>query len=102
LDVAQLGQAMLEFTGLTPEQARKFSEKIDWTTTLVVPVPAADWLNYFDVTVDGAPGTLIRDQSDSRYPGRYILVWVKDGMLYSLTGQGQSVDMVVSIANTMR
>jgi hypothetical protein len=101
LDVVQLAQAMLEFTGLSPEQARKLSQRIDWTTTLVVPVPTADGMEYFDVTVDGVPGTLIRDQSNSRYPGRYILLWVKDGMLYSLTGQGQVVDTVVSIANTL-
>lgn len=101
LDVAQLGRVMLEFTGMSPEQALKFSQSVDWTTTLVVPVPAADWLTYSDVAVDGVTGTLISEAYEGQ-PSRYILIWVKDGQLYSLTGQGKSANVAIDIANTLK
>ncbi len=101
LDVAQLGRTMLEFTGMSHEQALKFSQSVDWTTTLVVPVPTTDWLTYSDVTVDGVIGTLISEAFEGA-PSRYILIWVKDGTLYSLTGQGESADVPINIANTLR
>ena len=39
VDVPQLAQMALEFTGMSPEQARAFSQSVDWTSTLVIPVP---------------------------------------------------------------
>lgn len=102
LDVAALGRTLLEFTGMSPEQALKFSQSVDWTTTLVVPVPAAEWLTYADVTVDGVTGTLISDTYEGASSSRYILIWVREGMLYSLTGQGASANAAVNIANTLR
>jgi len=36
---AQLAQIGLEFTGMSSDQAAAFTKSVDWTSTLVVPVP---------------------------------------------------------------
>jgi len=101
LDLAEMGQAMLEFTGMSPEKARQFSANVDWTTTLVIPVPSADWLSYREVSVDGVTGTLITDNNRGG-PGRYTLLWVKDGVVYSLMGSSESTDEALEIANSLQ
>ncbi len=101
LDLAVMGQAMLEFTGMSPEKARQFSANVDWTTTLVIPVPSADWLSYREVSVDGVTGTLITDNNRGG-PGRYTLLWVKDGVVYSLMGSSESTDEALEIANSLQ
>jgi hypothetical protein len=39
VDVAQLAQIALEFTGMSSDQARAFTQSVDWASTLVVPIP---------------------------------------------------------------
>jgi len=85
LDVAALGQAYLQVLGMSPEEAASFAKNVDWTTTLVVPVPTHG-ATYQEVTVDGVTGALIQQNGDSGY----LLFWVKDGMVYALNGQGDA------------
>src|SRR5262249_5979927 len=53
LNISQLGQAMLQLAGLPEDEARKFSEKIDWSSTLVIPLQLDRHMKFSDVTVDG-------------------------------------------------
>lgn len=99
LDLRQLGQAYLQLLGMAPEEAAQFSQGIDWATTLVVPIPVYE-ASYRQVTVDGVQGTLIlSDQGD--YGLQYMLVWIKDGMVYVLTGPG-GPDTAVRLGNSIR
>ena len=85
LDINQAGQVMLQIMGMSPEEAAAFSKRVDWATTLVVPVPQG--ADYRSVTVDGVDGVLLEDT----YPGgnaRFTMFWVKDGMFYALSGDG--------------
>jgi hypothetical protein len=99
LDIAQLGQAYLQLLGLSEEDAARYASTVDWTTTFVLPVPYND-MTYQDVVVDGVNGTLIQQAYDPAY-GSYILLWVKDGIIYSLNGFG-SPDKGLQIANGLR
>jgi hypothetical protein len=101
LPIEQLGQAFLELMGMTPEEAARFSETLDWTTTFVLPVPR-DGTNYREVQVDGVTGTLITQdfEDDDDAPG-YVLLWVKEGILYALMGDGEGTD-AIRFANEMR
>jgi len=81
--VVQLGEAMLQVLGLSPDQAKQFSQSIDWTTTLVIPVPTGKDLTTSDVSVDGVNGTLV-----SSAQGQYTIVWIKDNRIYALNGWG--------------
>ncbi len=101
LNVAQLGQAMLQFFGFSPEQAQKFSEQIDWTSTLVLPVPMSRGVSFKDVEVDGAKGTLLTSEAEGpKDTPSYNLLWLRDGILYSAMGHG-TADEAMAIANSM-
>jgi len=96
LDVPAMGAAMFQFLGLSEEEARDLSQRIDWASTLVLPIPQDDQVQYQDVQVDGVTGTLLETESE------VMLIWVKDGILYSLrTPAGSSAD-AVALANTLQ
>jgi len=85
IDINQAGQVMLQVMGMSPAEAEAFSNRVDWATTLVVPVPQGG--DYQNVTVDGADGVLLEDTYDGGN-ARYTMLWVKDGMFYALSGDG--------------
>lgn len=97
LDMNSLGQAMFQFLGLSPAEARQLSQRIDWSSTLVLPIPQSGEVQYQDVQVDGVSGTLLVQPQR----GEYALVWVKDGMLYGLSGSGNSSD-ALNIASSLK
>jgi hypothetical protein len=86
LNVAQVGEAYLQLLGMDAEEARAFSESVDWTSTFVVPIPRYG-TSTETVSVDGVEGAFI--QQDLRdHAKQYLLMWVKEGILYALTGPG--------------
>lgn len=89
LDLAQIAAVGLELSGMTPEQAQAFSRAVDWTSTLAIPLPR-DVVRYENVTVDGVAGVLITSDGMGRRPAGWSLVWIKDGIVYSLVGFGSS------------
>lgn len=99
LDVARLAELGLQFTGMTAEEARAFSQTVDWTSTLVVPIPR-NGMEYEQVAVDGVTGNLITRGHDGA-PSRYTILWVKDGIVYALAGFGDP-DSGVAMANSLK
>lgn len=85
LDVAQLAEIGLQFTGMTADEARAFSQTVDWASTLVVPIPQ-NGHSYEQVQVDGVTGNLIYRETDDGVPARYTLLWVKNGIIYAVSG----------------
>lgn len=100
LDLDRLGQVYLQLLGLSAEEARQYSERVDWTTTLIVPLPQFTDLRYHDVEVDGVEGTLLRPSPASRYAEEYLLTWVKGGIVYALHGSGSTAE-ALSIAASL-
>lgn len=99
LDIAKLGTAFLQVMGMGPEEAAQFSQTVDWTTTLVIPIPRYG-TDYQSVSVDGVEGTLI-EQHTGNGQQNYLLVWVKGEVLYALTGQGSAND-ALAIAGSIQ
>ena len=97
LNVQQLGQAMFQFLGMSAADAEKLSQRIDWTSTLILPIPQSNQVQYQDVQVDGVTGTFLEEVGQNSYG----LVWVKDGMLYGLHGPGGLAD-AQKIAGSLR
>lgn len=97
LDVAQLGQIYLQVLGLPADEAARLTARLDWTSTLVVPVPRGQ-TRTSDVSVDGVQGTLI--ESATGRPN-FVVIWVKDGMLYGLSGM-EDVDQALAAANSLQ
>ena len=89
LDIASLAEAGLQVAGMNAAEAHAFCQTVDWSGTLVIPVPQ-NGSTYRTVPVDGVNGTLIEATPHGNFVGRYALVWVKNGVVYSLSGKGQS------------
>ena len=98
VDVAQLAQIALEFSGMTSDQAKAFTDTVDWTSTLVVPVPK-NAASYEQIPVDGVTGTLIQRPSDDA--PQFLLLWVKDGIIYAIGGLGSNSQQAIQIANSL-
>jgi hypothetical protein len=99
LNIAQLAQIGLEFTGMTSEQAAAFTQTVDWTSTLVIPLPK-NAATYQQVTVDGVNGTLIQRPADDA--PQYALVWVKNGIIYAISSLGTNSQQAVQMANSLK
>ena len=95
LDLQQLGAAYLQFLGMSPQEAEHFARNINWASTLVIPMPRGE-ATYRDVPVDGVSGILI--QHNSR---QYMLAWVKDGIIYTLSGMGDG-SSAINLADTLQ
>ena len=100
LDINQLAQIGLEFTGMSAEEAANFTSTVDWTSTLVVPIPS-NAANYEQVTVDGVTGTLIGRPSREGEPTTFALFWVKDEIIYAISGRGTNSGQAVEMANSL-
>jgi hypothetical protein len=98
LDIAGIGEIFLQILGMTPEEAAQFSQNVDWTTTLVIPIPRYG-TEHQDVFVDGVEGTLIMQSQRSEFP-HYVLVWIKEGIVYGLTGPG-TAESALEIAESL-
>ena len=98
LDIAKLAQIGLEFTGMTAEEAAEFTSTIDWTSTLLVPIPK-NAASYQQVPVDGVTGTLIERPTDDA--PQFALFWVKDGIIYTIGGLGTNSQRALEIANSL-
>jgi hypothetical protein len=100
LDINQLAQIGLEFTGMSAEEAAAFTGTVDWTSTLVVPIPS-NAATYEQVSVDGVTGTLIQRHSREGEPSTFALLWVKDGIIYAISGRGANSGQAIEMANSL-
>ena len=98
VDVAQLAQLGLEFSGMSAEQAAAFTSTVDWASTLVVPIPK-NASTYEQVSVDGVTGTLIQRPADDA--PQFALLWVKKGIIYAIGGLGSNSQQAFDIANSL-
>jgi hypothetical protein len=98
LDLNKLTEIGLELVGMTPSQAQQFLDTVSWKAMLGAPVPRS-MRSYEAVKVNGAPGTLL--SMAGRHGPTYALIWARNGIVYSLTGYGDSGD-AVSLANSLQ
>jgi hypothetical protein len=96
LKMSEIAEAALELAGMSSAEAHSFCQTVDWSSTLVVPIPS-NTSSYETVGVDGVEGTLITQ--NLAQGNRYSLLWVKDGMIHSLAGQGNSSDALTLAAS---
>jgi hypothetical protein len=97
LNLEQLAEIGFQLAGMSATQARSLGQTIDWKSTLVLPIPRFA-TSYSQVTVKGVQGTLI--EGSGRGGPDYVLVWVKNGIIYGLVGHGDSSN-AVALANTL-
>lgn len=95
LNMSDIAEAGLQLAGMGAGEAHALCHTVDWTSTLVIPVPR-DSASYQPVFVDGVEGTLIQMQ---REQNRYSLLWTKNGIIYSLNGNGTMNDALALAAS---
>jgi hypothetical protein len=97
LNIEALARIGLEFTGMSPEEAAELTSTVDWTSTLLVPIPRNAALHE-QVSVDGVTGTLIQRSGEA---SQFALLWVKDGIIYAISGLGTNSEQAVEMANSL-
>jgi len=98
LDIEALARVGLEFTGMSSEEAAELTDTVDWTSTLLVPIPRNAAIHE-QVSVDGVTGTLIERPSDES--PQFALLWVKDEIIYAISGLGTNSQQAVEMANSL-
>jgi len=98
LNMSEIAEAALELAGMTPAEAHSFCQTVDWSSTLVVPIPRNSSSSE-NVRVDGVEGTLITETLSGG--NRYSLLWIKNGVIHSLMGHGSSSD-ALTLAGSLR
>jgi hypothetical protein len=103
-DMDQLGTAMLMLLGMSEEEAARLNKDIDWTTTLVIPVPRDHMNSIQEVTVNGNSGLAFRTDSywdevnETWVEPPEVLIWQEGGFIYAIIGKG---DLLI-IANSLQ
>jgi hypothetical protein len=95
LNMSDIAEAGLQLAGMGAGEAHALCSTVDWTSTLVIPVPR-NTASYRPVSVDGVEGTLIEMQKEQN---RYNLLWTKKGVIYSLNGNGTMNDALALAAS---
>lgn len=98
VDATVLGEALLQVLGTEPGEARRIAQSIDWTSTLLLPIPQ-DMGTYREATVNGVTGVVLEPFDPD---AEAAVVWQKDGMLYMMRAGRLSVDELLAQANTVR
>jgi hypothetical protein len=84
---------------MSAADAHAFCQTVDWSSTLVVPVPL-NGSSFRTVPVDGVNGTLVEMAARGKFPGHYTLLWVKNGIVYAIDGAG-SADRAIAAVESL-
>jgi hypothetical protein len=98
LDMHQLVELALEVAGMSPLQAAEFQRTFDWPVALTLSIPRF-MRSSSSIRINDAPG-LVVNLGGRRGPTN-LLIWSRDGMVYSLEGYGSTADEM-SLAQSIR
>jgi hypothetical protein len=89
VDPLVLGEAFLQVLGLSSDEARRLAQQIDWTGTLLLPVPQ-NVASFEEVTIGNATGLALTSLDGQNT----MLLWQQDGMVYLLGGPRPTQELV--------
>jgi hypothetical protein len=101
VELDELGALGLQMAGMSAEEARLFAARIDWRSTLLVPIPAEGG-NFREVEVQGRKGLLVSGRSRPK-PGpdgprrgawKAVLLWADDDQVYAALGPGHGMEVL--------
>jgi hypothetical protein len=89
LDTSAVMTIALELSGMSPNQSRDFRKVFGWPAAVTIAPPR--FMRSYEVTaVSGVPAMLMI--TGGRRGPTYVLAWVRDGIVFTLTGYGSSAD----------
>jgi hypothetical protein len=98
VDLERLGEIGLRLAGMSAVEARLFAKKVDWGSTLLVPVPV-NAATFREVDVNESKGLLVtflrRDDGGARH-GRWrsLVLWCGGDRVFALEGRGQGLEVL--------
>jgi hypothetical protein len=98
LDLTKLAEIGLRILGLDRSEAYNMAQRVDWRTTLLVPVPATIGA-FREVNVQGHTALLIQS-TVAGPPNMNVLLWSSGDNVYALRGSlaaNQLVEMAQSL-----
>lgn len=98
IDLAAFGELALRFLGLPEADARRLAQSIDWTSTVVIPLPT-DVGTAREVTVDGVTGLLLEDIDNAQRNA--LLLWQRDNIVYALNAEGINSKLLLQVADSL-
>lgn len=96
VDPNVMGAALLQMLGMSSSEAQRLASSIDWSSTLLLPVPE-DLATFREVTVNGVSAlelTSLEGKSNS-------LLWQQDGIIFMLVGS-EPVETLLKIAESIQ
>lgn len=96
VDADVLGQALLQMLGMSENEAQRLAAGIDWSSTLLLPVPQ-DLATFSEVSVKGSTALALT----SLEGGENSLMWQQGGVIYILVG-ADSVEALQEIAESVQ
>jgi hypothetical protein len=102
VDLAELGALGLQMAGMSAEEAVLFAGRIDWRSTLLVPIPAQGG-SFREVEVNGRKGLLVsgrrpktEDPDGTSRPSRWhsVLLWADEDRVYAASGPGHGFELL--------
>jgi anti-sigma factor RsiW len=102
IEPEQMGEALLQFLGMPAEDAARVAREIDWTSTLVIPLPT-NVAEFREVTVGGVTGLLLvaSGTTSSAEPDNLVL-WHRDGLIYVVAGNNVAAEQLLQVADSLR
>jgi len=101
VDPTALGQLGLQVLGIPADDAQRIAQEIDWTSTLILPLPT-DIARSQEVTVDGVTGLLLEETRQNRTGRGSVLVWERDGILHSINGENVDPSLLIKVGDSLR
>jgi len=71
IDITQIGEAFLQLLGLSREEAAEFSQQVDWSSTLIIPIPRSGDISY--ISTAGGSGDRYSDPEQEHLLPRIYL-----------------------------
>lgn len=96
-DPSTVGRALLELLGMNPLDAAGLAQSIDWTSTLILPIPQ-EFATFGEISINGASGLLITAVDGS---GNSI-IWEENGVVYFLASEEMNANGLVNIAESLQ
>ena len=96
LDDVLLGKALLQLLGFAPAEAARIASDIDWTSTVLLPIPR-DIATFREVTINGSSG-LGLSSLEQDYGA---IIWQDGGNIFVLSGP-RSVNDLLRLANSVQ
>lgn len=95
-DPSTIGVALLQMMGMDAAEASTLASQIDWTSTLILPVPQ-EFATFGEVSINGSSGLLLTALNGSGNS----LMWEENGIVYMLMTQTISANGLIEIAETL-